>query len=132
MHTIRYPWLVSIQAENFVEMNAADAQALGIRTGDEVRLISPSVPDGIIGRAKTTQTVCPGVVAVSHHFGHREMSSRPFQVNGTDSEHDPSRGKGIQANSIMRLDPRLGNVTLQDKIGASASFSDTRVRVVKV
>lgn len=78
------------------------------------------------------ESICPGVVAVSHHFGHQEMSSRPFQVNGADVAHDPTRGKGLTVNSIMRLDPVLGNVTLQDKIGASASFYDTRVQVTKV
>ncbi|MEK7711363.1 MAG: molybdopterin-dependent oxidoreductase [Planctomycetota bacterium] len=132
MHTIRYPWLVSIQPENFIEINSSDASARGIRTGDEVKLASVSAPNGVIGRAKVTDTVCPGVVAVSHHFGHREMSSRPYQVNGVNADHDPTRGKGVQANEIMRLDPHLRNVTLQDKIGASASFSDTRVQVTKV
>jgi anaerobic selenocysteine-containing dehydrogenase len=132
MHTIRYPWLVSIQPENFIEINSSDASARGIRTGDEVKLASVSAPNGVIGRAKVTDTVCPGVVAVSHHFGHREMSSRPYQVNGVNADHDPTRGKGVQANEIMRLDPHLRNVTLQDKIGASASFFDTRVQVTKV
>lgn len=132
MHTIRYPWLVSIQPENFIEMNSTDANARGIRTGDEVRLTSVSAPNGVVGRARVTETVCPGVAAVSHHFGHWEMSSRPFKVNGVDAAHDPTRGKGVQANTIMRLDPHLGNVTLQDKIGASASFFDTRVQVAKV
>ncbi len=60
------------------------------------------------------------------------MSSKPFKVNGEDSAHDPTRGKGVQANTIMRLDPHLGNVTLQDKIGGSASFYDTHVQVTKV
>jgi anaerobic selenocysteine-containing dehydrogenase len=132
MHTIRYPWLVSIQPENFIEINSTDASTRGIRTGDMVRLTSVSAPDGVVGRARVTETVCPGVAAVSHHFGHWEMSSRPFKVNGVDVAHDPTRGKGVQANTIMRLDPQLGNVTLQDKIGASASFYDTRVQVAKV
>ena len=131
MHTIRYPWLVSIQPENFIEINTQDARVRGIRTGDEVRLTSASVPGGIVGRARVSETLCPGVVAVSHHFGHWEMSSRPYRVNGADTAYDPTRGRGVQANTIMRLDPYLGNVTLQDKIGASASFSDTRVQVVK-
>jgi anaerobic selenocysteine-containing dehydrogenase len=132
MHTIRYPWLVSIQPENFIEINSRDASERGIRTGDEVRVTSASAPEGVVGRARVTETLCPGVIGVSHHFGHWEMSSRPYKTNGADVDHDPARGKGVQANTIMRLDPHLGNVTLQDKIGASASFSDTRVQVVKV
>jgi tetrathionate reductase subunit A len=131
MHTIRYPWLVSIQPENFVEINATDAASRGIRTGDQIRITTASSPEGVVGRARVTQTLCPGVIGVSHHFGHWEMSSRSFKVNGVDTAYDPSRGKGVQSNTIMRLDPHLGNVTLQDKIGASASFSDTRVQVAK-
>ncbi len=132
MHTIRYPWLVSIQPENFVEMNSADAAARGIRTGDQVLVTSASAPSGVVGRAKVTETLCPGVIGVSHHFGHWEMSSRPHQVDGADTVHDPTRGRGLQANPIMRLDPYLGNVTLQDKVGGSASFYDTRVQVTKI
>ncbi len=132
MHTIRHPWLVSIQPKNFVEMSRADAEALGIHTGDQVRVTSPSSPEGAAGQAYVSETIMPGVVAVSHHFGHWEMSSRPHQVDGAESAFDATRGKGVAPNPIMRLDPVLGNVSLQDKIGGSASFYDTRVRVVKV
>lgn len=132
MHTIRYPWLVSIRPENFVEMNPQDAQLRGVRTGDRVRVTSASSSGGAVGLARVSDTIRPGVVAVAHHFGHWEMSSRPFQVNGTESTYDATRGKGIQSTPLMRVDPQLGNVTLQDKIGASASFFDTRVQVTKV
>ncbi len=44
---------------------------------------------------------------------------------------------GIQVNPILRVDPALGNVRLQDKIGAGASFPaprsyDTRLRIEKI
>jgi len=132
MHTMRYPWLSSIQPINFVEMNRADAEALGIHTGDLVRVTSPSSAAGARGQAYVSETIMPGVVAVSHHFGHWEMSSKPREVDGVPSPFDASRGGGLTANPIMRVDPALGNVTLQDKIGGSASFYDTRVRVEKI
>jgi tetrathionate reductase subunit A len=129
MHTIRYPWLVAVQPENFVEMHPTDARARGLRTGDRCRLTSASRPEGVVGRVRVTETVRPGVVAVSHHFGHWEMSSRPATIDGHVTAHDPSRGRGINANLVMRADPALPNVTLQDKVGGSASFYDTRVQV---
>jgi anaerobic selenocysteine-containing dehydrogenase len=132
MHTIRYPWLVSIQAENFIEMNPVDAEARHLRTGDRARLFSASSPEGVVGLVKVTEMVAPGVVAVSHHFGHWEMSSRAHQVNGVNIPYDASRSAGINATQIMRADPVFPNVTLQDRIGGSASFYDTRVEVVKV
>jgi len=132
MHTSRYPWLMSIQAENFMEMNPVDANARGLRTGDRARLASASSPAGVEGLVRVTGTVAPGVVAVSHHFGHWEMSSRAHQINGVNTSYDASRGAGINAAQIMRADPVFPNVTLQDRIGGSASFYDTRVEVVKV
>jgi anaerobic selenocysteine-containing dehydrogenase len=132
MHTIRYPWLVSVQAENFMEMNPVDANARGLRTGDRAKLTSASSPAGVEGLVQVTGTVAPGVVAVSHHFGHWEMSSRAHQINGVNTSYDASRGAGINAAQVMRADPVFPNVTLQDRIGGSASFYDTRVEVVKV
>ncbi|RME37956.1 MAG: twin-arginine translocation signal domain-containing protein [Planctomycetota bacterium] len=130
--TICHPWLVTIQPENFVEIHTSDAQARGIRTGDRVRVTSASDSEGVIGRAYVTETVRPGVVAVAHSFGHWEMSSRAYKVNGIDSDFDATRAAGVPANPVMRTDPSKSNVALQDKIGGSVSFFDTRVEVTKV
>ncbi|MHC4093659.1 MAG: molybdopterin-dependent oxidoreductase, partial [Planctomycetota bacterium] len=132
--TASLPWLMSILPENLVEMNSQDAAARGIRTGDEVQLTTASssaAPD-TVGRALVTETVRPGVVAVAHSFGHWEMSSKSYTVDGVASDSDSTRAAGITANPIMRTDPQIGNVALQDKIGGSVSFYDTRVQVTKV
>jgi anaerobic selenocysteine-containing dehydrogenase len=130
--TIDLPWLSGAAPENFVAMNASDAAALGIRTYDRVRISSASKPNGAVGRAKVTECVRPGVVAVSHHFGHWEHSSKPHYENDVQQPFDTSRALGIQVNPIMRLDPHLGDVSLQDKVGGSCSFNDTRVAIEKV
>ncbi|RMF72689.1 MAG: molybdopterin oxidoreductase, partial [Planctomycetota bacterium] len=130
--TICQPWLVSLQQENFVEINSVDAAARGIQTGDQVRVTSASHPEGSIGRALVTETVRPGVVTVAHSFGHWEMSSKAYEVDGVMSDFDESRAAGIVANPIMRTDPNLTNVALQDKVGGSVSYFDTRVQVTKV
>ncbi len=130
--TASNPWLMSIQPENFVEMSSTDAIPVGIRTGDRVRVTSASHPQGSLGYAYVTEAIRPGVVAIAHSFGHWEMASKPFQVGGVDSDHDASRAAGIAANPIMRADPVKPNVSLQDKIGGSASFSNTRVQVTKI
>lgn len=129
--TMSNPWLVSILSENFVEISRTDATPRGIRTGDQVRVFSASHQDGSIGRAYVTETIRPGVVAIAHSFGHWEMSSKPREINGVTSDHDATRAVGIAANPIMRADPVKPNVTLQDKVGGSASFYDTRVQVEK-
>lgn len=130
--TATSPWLMMLSPENAVEMNRLDAQALGIATGDRVRVTSPSNSRGVVGRAWVKEGIRPGVVAISHHFGHWELHSHPIILDGKVQGFDPSRGAGIQPNLIMRLDQKLGDVSLQDKIGAGISYFDTRVKVEKV
>jgi len=126
------PWLMAMQPDNYVDINAADGAALGIETGDRVRITSASHSEGIVGRARLTQGLRPGVVAVSHSFGHWELNSRPFEQDGAMTPADTSRAAGLTANPLMRRDARSTNVSLQDPIGGSASFNDTRVAIAKV
>ena len=126
------PWLMLMIPENPVEISAIDAAALGIKTGDQVKIISASQgKKEIRGRALVTQRIKPGVIAVSHHYGHWEQHSRAHMVNGEDIGHDPSRGAGLQPTQIMRTDKVYNNVSLQEPIGASCSFYDTWVKVGK-
>ncbi len=132
--TAAVPWLMLLQPQNYVEINASDAKRLGIADGDTVRLVSATSPRGVAGRAKLTEGLRPGVIAVSHHFGHWELSSKPFLVDGVRQGFDASRSTGLTVNPIMRLDQYKGkvlNTSIQDKVGGSVSFNDSRVRLVK-
>jgi anaerobic selenocysteine-containing dehydrogenase len=126
------PWLMLMIPENPVEINASDAADLEVETGDRVRVSSASNPEGIVGMARVTQGLKPGVVAISHHYGHWESHARPIVIDGETMGHDPSRGAGIQPTQIMRTDNQYPNVSLQDPIGGSCSFYDTWVQVEKV
>lgn len=126
------PWLMLMSPENYVEISAADATRLGVQTGDQVRVTSASNTTGIVGKAKVSQGLKPGVVAIAHHFGHWELGSRAHVINGAATGFDPSRGAGIHPGTVMRRDRRSANVPLQDPIGASCSFYDTSVRVTRV
>jgi len=126
------PWLMLMMPENFVEISAIDAAALQVETGDQVTVASPSKGiKEIRGKARVTQGLIPGVVAISHHYGHWEQSSRSHTINGKDDAlgHDSSRGAGMQSTQIMRTDKLYDNVSLQEPIGASCSFYDTWVKV---
>jgi tetrathionate reductase subunit A len=126
------PWLMLMLPENPVEISAADAAAMRVQTGDKVKVSSVSNRKGIVGRAKVTQGLKPGVVAISHHYGHWEQHSRPALIDGVEAPHDPSRGAGLQPTLIMRTDGKYRNVSLQEPIGGSCCFYDTQVRVKKV
>jgi anaerobic selenocysteine-containing dehydrogenase len=130
--TATNPWLMALYPENFVDMSSADAAAMGVETGDKVLVSSPSSPAGIVGKAWVTEGLRPGVVAISHHFGHWELGSRAVEIDGVAQSFDPSRGAGLQPTLIMRRDATLGNVALQSKVGGSVSFYDTRVKIEKV
>ncbi len=127
--THQLPWLMAIEPENFAELNSADALGLGIASGDRIRISSSSNPSGIVGKAKVVEGLRPGVVAVSHSYGHWQNGANPWFEDGVQRSADSTRGAGMSPNMVMSLDPVLRNVSLQDKIGASCSFYDTWVKV---
>ena len=67
--------------------------------------------------------VRPGVVVVSHHFGHWAYGAQEVVVDGKRVKGDPRRGKGLQPNMVMAV--------VTDPIGGSAAFFDTNVALVK-
>ena len=132
--------------ENFVEMNASDAAALGIKESDTVRLLSKSNAKGITGRVHLTQLVRPGCIAVSFHFGHTQFGASKLEIkNGKDVLQGGSEimnegglipeakyGTGLNFNDVARLDEMLGNTPMVDLAGGIPDFSSTRVKVVKL
>jgi anaerobic selenocysteine-containing dehydrogenase len=136
-------WLAAAMPENYVLMNTQTAQELGLKEGDVVRVVSPTNPEGmwdlkngqkipVEGKVKVKQGMKPGVVAVSWHFGHWAYGANDVEVNGEKIPGDVSRRRGLCTNAVLHIDPQLKNVGLQDLIGASASFYDTRVKLVRV
>lgn len=130
--TITSPWLVEIMPENFVEINAEDAKKLGIKNGDKVRIVSATNQKGEVGKARLMQGLRPGVVAVSHHFGHWAAGGVSAAIDGKETGADSGRLAGISATPVMRLDTSVGNVCLQDPIGGSVATFDTKIKILKV
>lgn len=128
--TAMCPSLMMIQPENFVEMAASDGVALGLETGDQVRVTGPNGAS-VTGPVKLSQGVKPGVVAISNSYGHWEMNSKPQTIDGVVQPYDASRAAGIHGATVMRLDDDFGDVCLQDRVSGQASFNDTWVRVEK-
>lgn len=136
--------LVSLMRENYVEIHRKDAERLGIQTGDLVRVWSKTNPKGVVGRARVTEGIRPGVINVPHSFGHWEYGSQPWKVIN-DPQPLPGGGfpvpgkwdnswygAGVTANPILRIDESIGSAGLSDPIGGSASFFDTRVNIAKI
>ncbi len=135
-----------IVPENKVVMHTEDAEKLGIKEGDRVRLISPSNKQGVSGKATLTPLIRRGCVSVSNHYGHSQLGASSIFVKdgakvflgGTDViagnmlKADPALSKGLTPNKITRLDEGLANTPLVDPVGGIPDFSSTRVKVERV
>ena len=129
--TIHLPWLTEILPENFIEMNNEDGAKLGLKDGDKVKVSGPSNKEGITGPVLLRPGLRPGVVSVSVGYGHWHYGSVDTVIDGKTVAGDKKRSKGSNINYAMRLDDSIGNVCLQDKIGGSCSFYDSRVKIEK-
>jgi tetrathionate reductase subunit A len=140
--TITNPWLTAVEPENFVVMNSKDATGRGLKDGDLVKVASATNPDGVwdlkngtrkpmAGKLKVTEGIRPGVVAFSLGYGHWATGASDVTINGRVVKGDRRRAAGIHANAAMRTDPHMPNTCLQDIVGASAVFYDTKVKVVR-
>jgi tetrathionate reductase subunit A len=126
------PWIVAAQPVNFVELAEPDARAADVETGDRVRVTSASNPAGVVGVARVNRSLRPGVVAVARGFGRWEGGARSHLIDGRTTAYDPSRGGGVSALPVLRLDDAAGDVPLEDPVGGGCSFGDTWVRVEPV
>lgn len=140
--TISNYWSLPLRPENAVLLNPVDAAARGLTNGDKVRLSSASNPDGVVkiegrtvpvvGSVLIREGIRPGVVAVSHHFGHWGYGAATSVIDGQEVRGDERRGRGVSPNPVMLVDPDVPNVCLTDPVGGSASFMDSWVRVERV
>ncbi|HXG23489.1 MAG TPA: molybdopterin dinucleotide binding domain-containing protein, partial [Chthonomonadales bacterium] len=135
-------WLTCILPENALLINVQDARRLGLRDGEEVRVVSASNPKGewdlgngrkqpLIVKIKAVQGIRPGTVTFALGFGHWAYGASDAVVDGKVVPGDERRAKGTHLNAAMRVDPILKNTPLTDPVGASVVFYDTLVKLVK-
>jgi len=136
-------WLLELFPENYLLINTVDAQRLGFKDGEPVKVVSDSNPEGVwdlpnfrkipmIGKVKVIEGIRPGVIAFSLGHGNWGYNAYDVEIDGQVIKGEPYRRKGIHANAAMMIDPHLKNVTLQDLIGGSVCFYDSPVRLEKV
>ncbi len=136
-------WLRELEPENYVELAAMDAVRMGLVSGDRVRIVSASNPQGVWaisatqhkymeGKVRVTQGLRPGVVAFSLGYGHWANGAADMCIDGQNIAGDARRATGFHGNAAMRLDPILKNTGLEDTVGGSAVFYQTSVKLVKL
>ncbi|MHA2611309.1 MAG: molybdopterin-dependent oxidoreductase [bacterium JZ-2024 1] len=141
--TVNNYWTqLNFKPENFVEIHTSDAVHLGLHDGDMVRVISPVNEKGqvdlhngqimdLLVRVKVSEGIRPGVVAISHHYGHWAYGASDILIDGKLIKGDPRRKTGISPNPLMLRDKKIPHTCLADPIGGSASFYDTPVKLLK-
>lgn len=120
-------WLRQIHGENFLHINRAAAQALGIADGDWIKVTSPHAD--IVVRAKLMDGVNGATVWTWNAIG-----KRPGAWN---LDPDAAEGKrGFLLNHLIRdlLPPRDGGYRYAnaDPVTGQAAWYDLRVRIEKV
>jgi anaerobic selenocysteine-containing dehydrogenase len=114
-----------------------------VKTGDKVKVVSATNPDGVynlqngkmkpmIGKVQVTETIRPGVVTFTLGHGHWDSGAEDVTIDGKVIKADKRRAAGVHANAAMWIDPHLKNTCMIDKVGGSVSFYDTKIKLVKV
>jgi len=141
--TIPDYWLLTISPENGVIINKIDADRLGLKDGDQVKVVSATNPEGVwdfkngvkkpmVGRVMVTQTIKPGVITFTLGHGHWATGASDVTIDGKVVKGDPRRAAGVHLNAAMFIDPYLKNTPLQDPVGGSAVFYDSKVKLMKI
>jgi tetrathionate reductase subunit A len=92
-----------LQRENPVIVHVDDAARLGIANGDKIRLTTPG--GSVVATALVRHGVRPGVVAVEHGWGHKELGARSHTVGGIRQPERPELAAGVNLNDLGLVDP---------------------------
>ncbi|WP_048601304.1 molybdopterin-dependent oxidoreductase [Rubeoparvulum massiliense] len=98
--------LTQIHDTNYVEVNIEDAEQLGLKNGDRVKLISATggEEEGIL---LARQGVAKGTVAIAFGYGHWQYGVKSYEVGNETIPGDERRGKGVNLARISLLDPTV-------------------------
>ncbi len=121
-------WLTEICHDNPAKINPVTAKTLGIRDGDRIKV--KSAVGEITTTADVTESVVPGVVAISHHLGHWEYGRYASGKKAPlADDNDPDlklkwwNTYGVHPNWIIPNSP--------DPISGQQRWMDTVVQVTK-
>ena len=113
------PRLHHLKPVNLVALNPQDGQRYGLAHGDIVRITTPG------GQAQAQISllhgVMPGVIAIEHGYGHKEMGAAQHTLDGEPMAFDEQIKSGINLNELGFADPtrQVANTWLDWVSGAS-------------
>lgn len=92
-----------LQRDNPAILHVDDAARLGIRTGDRIRLSTPG--GSVVATAQVRHGVRPGVIAIEHGWGHKELGARAHVIDGRGQPELPELAAGVNLNDLGLIDP---------------------------
>ncbi|OYQ78979.1 tetrathionate reductase subunit A [Wohlfahrtiimonas chitiniclastica] len=92
-----------IKPTNIVAISQVDADLLDINNGDLVFIESPSGKKE--AQIMVLDGVMPGVIAIEHGYGHRDMGARAHYIDGEPLYFNRHVGSGLNLNDLAIQDP---------------------------
>lgn len=81
------PQLHQVKPTNLVALNPADGQRYGLQHGDRARITTPG--GSVIAQISLLSGVMPGVIAIEHGYGHKEMGAAQHYLDGVALPANP-------------------------------------------
>ncbi|GAB6174232.1 tetrathionate reductase subunit A [Paradesulfitobacterium aromaticivorans] len=124
------PLLQDMAKTNFIELNSMDAEKLGFKDGEKVKLVTPT--GEAAGTVKIRRGVRQGTIALEYGFGHWGAGAQSYRVGNKEVKGDPRHGAGVPLNLIALRDPSLKTGhPLYDLVGGSTDRNTTKARLEK-
>lgn len=125
------PRLHHLKPTNLVALNPLDGQRYGLAHGDRVRI---STPGGEVEAVISLLSgVMPGVIAVEHGYGHREMGAARHTLDGEPMPFAAQIKAGINLNDLGFADPtREVSNTWLDWVSGAAVRQGLPARIERV
>lgn len=125
------PVLTDLKRSNQIEVNILDAEALGLKSGTKVRLVSATGGE-IKGELLAREGIARGTVSISFGFGHWAYGAAGYQVASQKTKGEAARGAGIMAGKISPMDISFNGVFgLSDLASGAPARNGGRYKILK-
>ncbi len=122
-------WLAELYHDNPGWINSKTAASLGVKSGDKIKVKSKI--GEIITKARVTEGVVPGIIAISMHLG-REESGRYGSGKMSPEAHDNDPDLKLKWWETYGVHPNWVIANSPDPVNGQQRWMDTVVTVTKV
>jgi tetrathionate reductase subunit A len=125
------PTLQVLSDKNYIEINVLDANELGLKDGQKVRIESPTnETEGVL---KIKEGVSRGTLGISFGYGKWEYGSKDATIDGKVVEGEGIRSVGTATNPLSMVDKSVGEkYGLSDVVSGTHNRSGIRAKIVQI